>query len=192
MHLKRRRVETQLPEAYTRVTNPERFRPLHDFALNLFERLAHEYYVMESNELELVPISMQPVDYAKPPMTLTPNANDEAPISIAFTTLPGLVLRCGKFFNEPFPVCACDGCGTHADEEVERLQRIIDPVIVGDFVEGLELPFIGNAYLTYRLGRIDGPHGLTSGGSGVSRDEARKLRRAGFERIQWAPWSKRT
>ena len=183
MHLRRRRIETQLPEAYTRVTNPERFRPLHDFALNLFERLAHEYDVVQSNEFELVPIIMRPFDYARPPITLTPNAHDEAPISVAFTTFPSLVLRCGKFFNEPFPVCACDGCGRDADEEVDRLQHILDAVIAGEFLEEVELPLFGNAHLKYRLGRIDGPHGLTSGGSGVSRDDARKFRRANTMRV---------
>jgi hypothetical protein len=192
MHLKRRLIETQLPEEYTRVTNPERFRALHDFAVDLFKRLADEYDVTESNDFQLVPIIMRPFDYARPPITLTPNAGDEAPISVAFTRFPSLVLRCGKFFNEPFPVCGCDGCGRDADEEIERLQHILGPVIAGDFLEGVHLPFFGNAHLTYRLGRIDGPHGLTSGGGGVSRGEARQHRRAGCGRIRWAPWSKRT
>ncbi|HUQ18625.1 MAG TPA: DUF6226 family protein [Gemmatimonadaceae bacterium] len=192
MHLKGRRVETQLPDEYTRVTNPERFRPLHDFARNFFERLANEYDVIESSEFELVPIIMQRFDYARPPITLTPQAREEAPISVAFTPFPSLVLRCGKFFSEPFPVCACDGCGRNADEEVDRLQRVLNPVIAGEFLEQVQLPLFGNAHVTYRLGRIDAPHGLASGGSQVARSEARKLRRAGFERIQWAPWSKRT
>src|SRR4051794_291926 len=116
MHLKRRHAATQLPEEYTRVTNPERLRPLHDFAFQLFERLANEYDVAESNEFELVG-RMRPFEYSRPPITLTPNGRNEAPISVAFTTFPGLVLRCGKFFNKPFPICGCDGCAETADEE---------------------------------------------------------------------------
>ena len=191
MHLKRPPSARQLPEEYTRVTNPERLRPLHDFAIHLFERLANEYDVTESNEFELVG-RMRSFDYARPPITLTPIARNEAPISIAFTTFPSLVLRCGKFFNKPFPVCGCDGCAANADEETDRLQNTLAPVIAGDFLEEVELPFFGNAHLKWRLGKMYGPHGLSSGGNGVSRDEARQLRRTGFRRIQWDAWSKRT
>jgi hypothetical protein len=191
MHLKRPRVGTELPEEYTRVTNPERFLPIQDFALNLLERLAHEYDVLVLNEFEAVPNIMRPVEHARLPITLAPKAQDEAPISVAFTKFPGLVLRCGKFFNESYPVCGCDGCGRDADEEIERLQRIIDPVVAGEFVEEVELPLFGNAYLMYRLGRMHGSYGFASSGSGVSRDEARALMRSGFGRIEWAPWSRK-
>ena len=191
MHLKRPPVVRELPEEYTRVTNPERLLPLHDFAIDLFGRLANQYDVTESDEFELIG-RMRSFAYARPPITLTPNSHNQAPISVGFTTFPSLVLRCGKFFNEPLPVCGCDACAPSVDEEADRLQNFLGPVIAGDFLEEIELPFLGSAHFKWRLGRMSGPHGLSSGGFGVSRDEARALRRTGFKRIQWDRWSRRT
>ena len=191
MHLKRKRVETQLPEDYTRVTNPERLRPLHDFALQLFTHLANEYDVAESEAFEIVPGIMRGFTYARPPITLTPNSSNEAPISIAFTSFPGLIFRCGRFFNAPFPVCGCDHCAATIDRETERLQEILGCVITGYFLEEVELPIFGTAHGKWRLGSMDGPYGLSGGGVSLSRDRARELRRGGLRRVQWKPWSKR-
>ena len=191
MHLKRPRVTTQLPDDYTRITNPERLRPLHDFALQFVAELVNEYDVIESDRFELVPVIMREFDYARPPITLTPNAADEAPFSIAFTTFPGLMVRCGRFFHEPFPVCGCDHCAANLEDEIERLRRILGPVIAGDFAEEVTLPFVGNAYLKWELGRIDGPFGMSGGGTGVPRECARALRLSGVKRIQWQKWTRR-
>jgi hypothetical protein len=46
--------ETPL-EVYSRVTNPGRFRPLHQLALDLLERLGAEYDVSRTSVFELLP-----------------------------------------------------------------------------------------------------------------------------------------
>lgn len=190
MHLRRKRVVTQLPEDYTRVTNPERLRPLHDFSLQLIARLSAEYVVAETEAFEIIPGIMRPFPSARPPITLTPNSSNEAPISIAFTSFPGLIVRCGKFFNAPFPVCGCDHCAATAESESERLRGIIESVVMGNFLEEVELPLFGEARGRWRLGRMDGPYGMSGGGSPLSRARARELRRAGLKRVEWKPWSK--
>jgi hypothetical protein len=191
MHLKRRRVVTELPTEYTRVTNPERLRPLHDFALQLLSILATEYDVGESEEFEIIPRIMGRLSFARPPITLTPNSSIEAPISIAFTSFPGLILRCGRFLNAPFPICGCDQCAETLDGETERLRGILDCVVMGNFLEEVELPIFGTAHGKWRLGDINAANGVEGGGISFSRDHARELQHAGLKRIQWKPWSTR-
>ena len=79
-------------DAYSRVTEPERFRLLHDWALEVVARLQTEYEVtlvegegMDA-ELERAPLS-------RPTVKLTTLQNSCAPITIAFTDFPALVVR---------------------------------------------------------------------------------------------------
>ena len=191
MHLKRKRVLTQLPEDYTRVTNPERLLPLHDFALQLLRRLAGKYEVVQSDVFEMLPGIMRRFTHVRPPVTLAPSSPDGASISVAFTAFPGLIVRCGRFFNSPLPICGCDHCAETFEGEAERLQGILDPVVTGHFLEEVKLPIFGTAHARWQLGRIDMPYGLSGGGISLSRDRARELRRAGLMRFQWQPWSTR-
>lgn len=195
MHLKRKRVETQLPEEYTRVTNPERMRPIQDYALQFFARLANEYEVAESEgfeaPFEVIPDFMRRVIQTRPPIALTPKSSVEAPIAIAFTSFPGLALRCGRFFNTPFPICGCDHCAETANGEIERLQGFLHNVIGGHFLEEVRLPIVGVAQVRWELGSMDGPYGLSGGGLTLSRERARKLRRSKLKRVEWQAWSKR-
>ena len=84
-------------EAYSRVTNPERFRPLHGAALGLIERLIAEYdvEVEEGYDLEVPGIKRDvPV---RPSIRLSPNDPDCAPITVVFTDFPGVRIWFGKW-----------------------------------------------------------------------------------------------
>src|SRR2546423_13727095 len=104
------------PDAYSRVTNPERFLSLHTFALALLDRLALEYDVVRTDAFTLMP-NMTPFEQARTPVTLTPIAPEPAPVAIAFTTFPSLVVRYGKWSAMGFPTCACEACAATAPGE---------------------------------------------------------------------------
>lgn len=55
MHWKRTHITEPLPDKYTRVTHPERFLPLQEFALELIAQLRNEYDVVDSTVFELIP-----------------------------------------------------------------------------------------------------------------------------------------
>lgn len=190
MHLKRTRTETPLPDAYTRVTNPERFLPLHDLAVDTMSRLGRDYDVIETSAFDLMPGIMGPFEYARPPMTLTPSSSKEAPVSIAFTTFPSLSVRCGRFFHDSFPFCGCDACAATVDREAERLLQILGFVVAGQFREEIDIPLIDTPRVRWSLGAIDSPNGSLRSESALRRDRARKLSTVS-RRIQWSPWSKR-
>ena len=191
MHFKRKGTVDSLPEEYTRVTNPERFRRLHDLALELLSQLRNDYDAIERNTFEMVPGIMRRVDHARPPVTLTPVITGAASISVAFTSFPGLIVRCGRFFSTPLPVCACDACGASADDEARRFQGTMANVVSGNFREDIELPFFGSAQVRWRLGSIHSPYGLSGGGMSLPRASARALRSEGLKRVEWIPWPRR-
>ena len=177
------------PEEYSRVTNADRFRPLHQHALDLLVRLQASYDVTQSDTFALVPGLMRPFAHARPPVTLTPAAADAAPIAIAFTAFPGLVVRCGRWHSAPFPSYGCDACDETAAGEAERLEDLLGKVVAGLFVEEIRMPLLGDARLYGSFGDRT-PSGALSaqGWITVSRDVARVLRGDGPRRIQWRPW----
>jgi hypothetical protein len=181
--------EAPTPEAYSRVTNPERFRPLHTLALALVDRLTADYDVARTDAFALLP-GMQSFEHARAPVTLTPLAPDAAPVAIAFTTFPSLIVRYGRWLADPFPACGCDACGETAAGEGERLEGLLRAVAAGHFREELTIPVFGEARLRWALGDI-ASHAGHSGWRTLPRGQARTLRSGGPRRVQWQPWPRR-
>jgi Family of unknown function (DUF6226) len=178
-------------EAYSRVTNPERFRPLHTLALALLDRLAAEYDVLRTEEFDLS-YDMTPSPDARPPVRLVPARATAAPIAIAFSTQPSLAVRYGLWRSEPFPSCACDACAATAEGEFDRLRREVEHVVAGRFTERVAIPFIGGATLAYTLGENDGSgRGWGRGRRAISRAQARALVGDGPREMRWQPWPRR-
>jgi Family of unknown function (DUF6226) len=80
------------PEAYSRVTNPEWFRPLHDVALTLLEQL-HASFNVERVEGYGLDSELEVGDLARPGVKLIPRDSNAAPLTIILTTFPGLKVR---------------------------------------------------------------------------------------------------
>lgn len=183
--------EAPPPEAYSRVTNPERFLPLHARALGLVDRLVAEFAVIRTETFALLP-GMQPFEHAQPPVTLTPAVPEAAPLAIAFTSFPSLLVRYGRWLAEPFPACGCDACAETAAEEGERLDRVVGDVVAGHLREELVIPWFGAARLRWARGRS-----ATRGGSHgeafqvLPRRLAHALCGSGSRRVQWHPWPPR-
>jgi Family of unknown function (DUF6226) len=178
------------PEAYSRVTNPERFLSLHTFALGLLDRLTLEYDVIRTEAFTLTP-NMTPFEQPHPPVTLTPNASQAAPIAIAFTTFPSLVVHYGKWLAEGFPACGCDACAATAEREEERLEVLVGDVVAGRFREELRMPLFGRPAIHWSFGEIARAGHLSEGREYMSRDDARILHTGGPRRMLWRPWPRR-
>lgn len=180
------------PEEYSRVTNPERFRPLHQHALDLLARLEATYEVTRSDAFDLLPGIMQPFEYARPPVTLTPAAPGAAPVAVAFTTFPSLVVRYGRWHGQGFPSCGCDACDEGADDEAERLDDVLGKVVAGRFAEELRIPLFGDARLYQRLGDGTIREGVSvDGWTTLPRAVARVLAGPSSRRVEWQPWPRR-
>ena len=170
------------PEAYSRVTNPDRFRPLHGFAERLLRSLEADFDVARDEGFGLDP-ELHGNDSARPTVRLVPRSPDAGALTIAFTWFPGLMVRLGHWFVEPVPVCGCDACDETAEERQDRLEQLVTSLTAGGFSESIELGLWGDGWLTDEMPR-------SSGRSRISRTRARALiaRASGRRRFDYGPW----
>jgi hypothetical protein len=172
------------PEAYHRVTDAGRFRPLHEEALALLEHL-HNRFNVQRTEGDAVDAGLDAGQrLSRPTVRLVPADPAAAPIVVAFTSFPGLVIRCGRWHVARFPACGCDACGETAAGEAARLRDLVAQVTGGRFREAISLPLIGAAWYEYELGAP----GQRRGRSRLPRARARQLIASGGRRHGWAPW----
>lgn len=172
-------------EAYSRVTEPERFAPLHDWALDTVAHLQRVYQITRiegaglDHELERSQIS-------KPSIKLTPVHDSGAPITIVFTDLPGLAVRAGRWFTDYFPSCGCDACDEMPKGAFQEFTELVDCVVSAGFRESLYLPRQGDGWLAQQFRSNDYQR---SGESRISRDGALAMLNGEAEIVlDWKPW----
>ena len=176
-------------DAYSRVTEPERFLPMHQWALELVARLEAEYE-LNREEGQGVDAELESRDLDRPTIKLTPTGDSYASITIAFTDFPGLRVRAGQWGTESFPVCGCDACDEMPDEEFERFERLMGDVVAGRFRESLSLGPRGEGWSRMETWSARGSS--SSGGSRLSNEEAVRILKGEREVVvEWQPWPKR-
>lgn len=177
------------PEAYSRVSDPERFRPLHNVALRLLEQLEAAFKI-ERFEGYGLDSELEVGDLARPSVRLVPQDPKAAPLVIAFTTFPGLKVRVGRWRTDAFPQCGCDACDETADDEATRLAELVDALTAGRFREGVSLLLAGDGWQESEYWLPSG-HRYSSR-SLVERGLAREmLARSESSSIEWGPWPRR-
>ncbi len=184
-------------EAYSRVTNPERFRPLHAAMLEIIGRLEIDYEVERVKGYGLDKELEDRLDLARPSVRLTPTDTEAAPIGVTFSTFPGLHLRFGRWYKEPFPGCGCDACDETAEVEIQRLTDIIGDVTVGRFREAVHRPLIsfrGTGWVEKELWS-PAERWTSTRSFGRSRVDAHWAREMSGGRrrldLHWKPWPRR-
>ncbi len=187
-HVRRPRWGPEGPpeSAYGNVSNPERFAPLHDVAVGLIDRLNAEYHVVRAEAFDLDPALMRRLEPARPTVRLTPRGH-AAPLTVGFTSLPGLIVRFGHWAIEPFPVCSCDACDATAEQETERFLWLADNVVSGRFRESIRLPLIRSAWLEWKSWR--GAE-VRSSKSRLERARARQLVEGLGRDYSWETWAR--
>ena len=174
------------PAAYSRVSDAERFRPLHDVALGMLRRIEATFSV-ERFEGYGLDGELERRDLGRPTIKLVPRDTRAAPLAIAFSVFPGLFLRVGYWTIDAFPGCGCDACAETADGEARRLAGLVDDVTAGRFLEEVRLPRLGSGWWQSELG-APGHHHSTRRAR-VGRARAREmLDAAGRSSNAWAPW----
>ncbi len=174
-------------EAYSRVTNPERFAPLHDAARALLDRLEAEFDVRRA-------VVTEPDDeYSKggsdlPTVMLAPNDDASAPLLVTFTEFPGVIVRFGFRGFRAFPTCGCDACDESAEEEAQQLREEVDRMVSARYSEVVTIPALGKAHV---VDTFEWPTGRSSQEGPMDRAEARKLIEEGRATKSWQPWSRR-
>ena len=183
------------PEAYSRVTNAERFRPLHPAMLEIISRLESDFEVERTEGYGLDEELEKGLELAGPLVRLIPRDPDAASITVAFSTFPSLYVRFGRWCKEPFPDCGCDACDLTAEGEIERLNEMVDDVIAGRFREAIECPLLSSRGPGWRETKFWSPDPDGRRSSGRSRVEGRRAREMSGGRrrldLDWKPWPRR-
>ncbi len=179
-------------EAYSRVTEPERFLPLVEWSLDMLSRLEAEYDVAREEgyyldpQLDLTPPSRPSA--SRPSVRLTLKQGSSAPIVAAFNDLPGIRVRFGHYLIEPFPDCACDACDECAEGEFQNFKETVEAVVAGQFREWFRLEPDGSGGTGHELWSEELRR------SGWSRVEPASVTRfaGGKDRVlEWLPWPRR-
>jgi hypothetical protein len=184
--MRRRANEGPSPDAYSKVTDPERFRPLHEAANRLLGQLEQEYVVARQESDPLAePLGRIEVSQI---VELVPASAASAPLLVAYTAFPGLVLRFGHASTALFPACGCDACNESAEQEASRLEQVVGGVVEGRFREVIRRAWGGGIAVRWELGSGD----ARSAGGGLCPWPARlplwRLRRTS----RWQPWPRRS
>jgi hypothetical protein len=131
------------PEAYERITNPERFAPLLDIATDLLDRLESLFEVTREEGYGLD--ARLEREATRPTVRLIPRDPEAGELAVGFTKFPGIILRLGHWFVEPIPTCGCDACDETAEEGEKELNRVVSALTSGTLHERIRLPTVGDA-----------------------------------------------
>ena len=174
-------------EAYSRVTNPERFEPLHDIAEELLHRLELKFEVELTQRYGLDPELEESCKLARPSIMLLPMGVDTAPIVVTFSAFPGLHLRFGRWHTTAFPSCGCDACDETAESEAQRLTSLIEDTTAGRFREAIKIPVAGDAWKESEFW-LSGVRSIRQS-SRLDPDRARQLLAGDNSLVyEWKPW----
>jgi hypothetical protein len=122
------------PEAYGRVTNPERFRVLHRGAEELLSRLESDYEVDRAEGADVDTRLARGVAVERC-VRLVPSTGYGASLTVAFSSFPGLFVRYGLYVTEALPHCGCDACDEDPDSIVSELTTQAELLANGRFTE---------------------------------------------------------
>lgn len=148
--------------AYERVTNPERFLPLHAAADALVARLEAQYQV------ERRAGGPPPYEGVIRQVELIPAAG--APLAIYWDDFPAVSVRYGTVHREGYPQCGCDACEAveQPGELVEEFEQKIEALVAGRFSERV----VHGTSLAIRFS-FEGD-GFSSGGSRIPDGHPRR------------------
>jgi hypothetical protein len=128
-----------------RVTNPERFRPLHGSAERLLGRLEATFDVEREEGYELDDEFDRHA--ARPTVRLAPRSTEGGSLTIVVTSFPGLLVRLGHWVVEPVPVCGCEACDETAEQKQARLESMVADLNDGSAHQSIRLRLWADGWL---------------------------------------------
>jgi hypothetical protein len=174
-------------DSYSRLSNAERFAPLHRVADALIEHLRSTYRV------DVAPLEDSEIPAATRVVAVTPAKDGAAPLIFRFTDFPGVVIRAGLRCRAAFPACGCDACDETWEGAADEMEALVLAVADGTFLEWIDPTGERTATVGYR---VRGPDGRGWGRSTLDatpdtglRDEAARL--DGLPDGRWQPWPRR-
>ena len=129
-------------EAYSRVTNAERYRMVVDRARALLDELEATYVVRREVGARRHWTGQTCGHGDWPPkdaelVRLVPDGSAAGALNVAFTDFPGVELAVGHFSSLALPDCGCDACDDSPTDLVRDLDEFVAVFVNGQLVEEL-------------------------------------------------------
>jgi hypothetical protein len=110
--------------AYSVTSNLDRFAPLHLVAEALVEHLLAVYEVSVSEDRDhATTLEPAPPDFVRLIRIEPPMGTNGGPMTIVFTSFPGVVVYPASGFLVGFPACGCDACDDAVDDVADSLEE---------------------------------------------------------------------
>lgn len=167
---------------YGRVSDAEQYRQLHEVVDSLVAALMTQYEVDCSDDAARAGECAFPQSSPERVVRLIPRSPDAAPITVVWTSFPGLQVRFGRWHVDAYPRCGCDACGERCSDLIEDLRQAVDAVVGGRFVESFDGRCV-TAEMTFAVGGRGGGSRLVTDDQILSVVEATEHR--------WRPWPAR-
>lgn len=182
--------ESPPEDSYSRLSNLERFAPLHTVAEALISWIESTFDVETVEGREVAADLLHPKGEVTRAVRLTPRKPHCAALTFVMTSEPGMFLHAGALHDFYFPVCSCDACDEDLEGLAEELEWTTRMVVAGQYSERFDR--WPSRWIEYRL---DEPGvGMRSGRS-RARDIAPERVRAAKDSLpsdgRWAGWPTR-
>jgi len=158
------------PDSYGRVTNPERYAPLHEFAQSALDD------VLARDDAGAEPVDGQLRRGRL--VRVCPRSGGGGCIAFEVTPFPGVRLHVGRWHTYHFPRCGCDACDEQLAELEDEMTDLIDAFVGGRFTEFLDGGRLGHSWSSRS--------GSRRGWSELPASDARRDQPA--EYIEWPAW----
>ncbi|WP_296667906.1 DUF6226 family protein, partial [Demequina sp.] len=178
---------------YSLTRHPERFAPLVDVANALIEHLASTYDVDVHTTEGLpdgAPDALRRYEHGQVRIaratTFVPRHEMSAPLVIAETTFPSVVVAMGAVGLESSPPCGCDACDEAIEFCAEELENLVFSVVEGRYqeryswTEGIQVSLAGSW----------GARSNTTPRSAANKEDLEAVKQSQRERhgARWMPW----
>ena len=174
------------PEAYGRVTDPERYAPVAAEVDRIVRDLEQAYDVRVDPAASWpLPLDERGVRVER---VVRLDPVEGAPLVLAVTGFPGVLGWSGAWSGDGlFPACGCDACDETVEDLLEGLHGFVASVVGGGFTERLSLR--PRELATRRTW----PGGGSGGGDALDEERLDALAAlAPPGRLAWPPWPART
>ena len=173
--------------AYSRVSNLQRFKPLHAVVDALIEWLQNNFEVSVQQDTEVADDLLNVPNDVVRAVRAVPHDPAAAPLTFVLTEFPGVYLHAGSLHDFHFPACGCDACDDDATNLADELEWTVRTVVSGGYSERFD-PWPGH-WIEYQL---DEPGVGMRSGRGRTKDlpdERVRLARTVLPTDgQWLPW----
>lgn len=170
-------------EAYSRVTDPERYLGLHAVADGLIDDLLARFEVAAgpSDEVGLWRGDVVRATGLRP-------AGGGAPITVILTGF-AVAVRAGHCFRRPFPTCGCDACDETPADAALHLAEVVGIIVAGGLTETRRRRVFGKDTFSIELRSAEGWE--QTSGTIDPRDPDEEHDAIPVGATHWAPWPER-